>query len=109
MVHISIQHSIFLILKQQIFICHQAIFASRESLKCGFDEQFKICADYDWLCRQVIMGRKTTKVNSIIVDFDIHGVSSQACYQKLELHESLEVVRKYFPEMDIWKYDELPV
>lgn len=88
-------------------ICHQAIFASRESLKCGFDEQFKICADYDWLCRQVIMGRKTTKVNSIIVDFDIHGVSSQACYQKLELHESLEVVRKYFPEMDIWKYDEV--
>lgn len=94
-------------LKSRKNICHQVIFASKESLKDGFDEQFKICADYDWLCHQVIMERKTAKVDTIIVDFDAHGVTSQARYQKIGLQESLKVVRKYFPEMRIWYYGEV--
>ena len=88
-------------------VCHQTIFASKDSLKDGFDEQYKICADYDWLCRQVISGLKTAKVDSVVVDFDTHGITSQSQYQKIGLKESLRVVRKYFPEMGLWNYSEV--
>lgn len=94
-------------LKNRRNICHQAIFASKDSLKDGFDEQFKICADYDWLCRQVTRGLKTAKIDSIVVEFDAHGISSQSQYVKLGLGESLKIVRKYFPEMDIWNHSEI--
>lgn len=88
-------------------VCHQVIFASKESLRDGFDEQFKICADYDWLCRQVNAGFKTAKVDLVIVNFDVCGITSKSQYKKLGLKELLTVVRKNFPDVEIWKYDEV--
>lgn len=86
-------------------VCHQVIFASKESLKEGFDEHFPTCADYDWLCRQMKAGRKTAKLDIVVTDFDIHGVTGQAKYQKLHWREYFEILEKYFPQPE-FKYGE---
>lgn len=86
-------------------VCHQVIFASKVCLKEGFDEQFQTCADYDWLCRQVSAGRRIVKVNAVITDFDIHGVTYQVRYQKQHWKEYFTIIEKYFPELK-FKYSE---
>lgn len=86
-------------------VCHQVIFASKECLKDGFDEQFQICADYDWLCRQICAGKKIVKADMIIVDYDTHGVSNQVQYHKLHWIEDFLVIEKNFPELKS-KYSE---
>lgn len=85
-------------LKKGVKVCHQAIFASKDSLENGFDEQFKICADYDWLCRQVKANRKIIKIESVVVNFDIHGVSGQAQYLKVGAREGIKIMKNNFPE-----------
>lgn len=79
-------------------VCHQVIFASKACLEGGFDEQFQSCADYDWLCRQVEAGKRIVKVDAIVTDFDVHGVTSQAQYQKQHWKEYFMIIEKYFPE-----------
>lgn len=86
-------------------VCHQVIFASKMSLKDGFDEQFQMCADYDWLCRQVSAGRKIVKVNTVVTDFDVHGVTNQVQHQKLHWKEYFMVIERHFPELK-FKYSE---
>lgn len=81
-------------------VCHQAVFASATCLTEGFDEDFKICADYNWLCQMVNQGRHITKTEVLIADYDPYGISNQACYQKLHWNESFDVVRRNFPELD---------
>lgn len=81
-------------------ICHQAVFASASCLEEGFDEHFRICADYNWLCQMVNQGKTIVKAELMIADYDVHGISNQACYQKLHWNESFEVVRKNFPELN---------
>lgn len=88
-------------------VCHQAIFAIRNSLMEGFDEQFKICADYDWLCRQVNLKRKIVKIDLAVVEFNLQGVTNQAKYQKLGLRESMRIVTNNFPETDVSNYSEI--
>lgn len=81
-------------------ICHQAVFASASCLTEGFDENFKICADYNWLCQMVNQGKRIVKAEVLIADYDLCGISNQARYQKLHWNESFEVVRRNFPELD---------
>ena len=94
-------------LKRRINVCHQAIFASRDTLNKGFDEDFKICADYDWLCKQVNAGKKIVKADLIVVNFDIHGVTSKAQNRKLGIKESLKVIKENFPEIAAKDYNEI--
>ncbi len=86
-------------------VSHQGIFASKMCLEDGFDEQFQTCADYDWLCRQVNAGRKIVKVNTVITDFDTHGITNQVHYQKQHWKENFTVLEKNFPESK-FKYNE---
>lgn len=79
-------------------VCHQVIFASKECLEEGFDEYFPTCADYDWLCRQMKAGRKTAKLDIVVTDYDIHGITSQAKFQKIHWKEYFEILEKYFPQ-----------
>lgn len=79
-------------------ICHQVVFASKESLNSGFDEYFSTCADYDWICRQVILGRKIVKLDTIVVNYDIHGITGQVNYQKIHWKEYFEIIERYFPQ-----------
>lgn len=86
-------------------VCHQVIFASKRCLEDGFDEQFQICADYDWLCRQVCSGKKIIKADMTVVDYDMHGVSNQLQYEKLRWKERFRVIEKNFPALK-FKYGE---
>lgn len=79
-------------------VCHQVIFATPDCLKQGFDERFKFCADYDWLCSQVNAGKKIAKVDAIIVDYDLHGVTNQVKHHKVHFEEYFAVIGKYFPQ-----------
>ena len=94
-------------LKNSINVCHQAIFASIESLKEGFDEQYKICADYDWLCRQVADRKKIEKIDLVIADFDMQGISSESQYRKILLEEVLSIPRKYYHEEALDKMGDI--
>ena len=84
-------------LKKGRCVCHQVVFASKQCLGSGFDEDFMFCADYDWLCRQVNAGKKIVKLDAVVTDFDIHGVTSQVRYQKQHWKEYFEVIRRNFP------------
>lgn len=92
-------------LEQGQCVCHQVIFASKRCMEGGFDEQFQICADYDWLCRQVCSGKRIVKADIIIVDYDTQGVSNQVQYQKMRLKENFKVIEKSFPELK-YRYSE---
>lgn len=78
-------------------ICHQVVFASKESLQGGFDEHYTTCADFDWICRQVNAGKKTVKLNLVVTDFDINGITFQTKYQKIHWKEYFEVIGTNFP------------
>lgn len=85
-------------LKRGNCVCHQVIFASKACLEGGFDEKFRICADYDWLCRQVQGGKNIAKLNTVVTDYDVHGVTSQARYQRIHWDEYFEIIGRYFPQ-----------
>lgn len=87
-------------------VCHQAIFASKESMRSGFDEQFKICADYDWLCRQINDKVKIIKIDMVFVNFDTSGLTSQGRYWKTGVNEMIRVIKKNFPEINRSYLDE---
>ena len=92
-------------LSKRKIVCHQTIIASRESLESGFQEKYVICADYDWLCRQVNAGRRIAKFDSIVVIYDSFGVSSQAQYRKKLIKESMEIAFKNFPREALVDYN----
>lgn len=94
-------------LKKRIGICHQAIFADRVTLLNGFDEMFAVCADYNWLCQQVNGDKKITKMNAIIANYDTSGFSSQVQNRKLLIRESMEIMKKNFPETNLSNCDEI--
>ncbi|MBD5492109.1 MAG: glycosyltransferase [Lachnospiraceae bacterium] len=84
-------------LKKGESVCHQVIFAAKDTLTEGFDERYTTCADYDWICRQVNAGRKIIKLNAVVVDYDISGITFQTKYQKIHWKEYFEVIGKHFP------------
>ena len=86
-------------------VCHQVIFATKECLKNGFDEHFMICSDYDWLCQQVNEQKEIVKLEAIVVDYDLCGVTQQVRYQKIHWDEYFEVIGKHFPQPG-FKYGE---
>lgn len=88
-------------------VCHQVIFAAPDCLEQGFDERFKFCADYDWLCSQVNAEKKITKADTIIVDYDLHGVTNQVKHHKVHYEEYFAVIGKYFPQPGFKYGDEV--
>lgn len=79
-------------------VCHQVIFASKMCLKDGFDECFTQCADYDWLCRQVNAKKRISKLDTVVVDYDINGITNQVRHQKTHWKEYFEVIKRNFPQ-----------
>lgn len=80
-------------------ICHQAIVSSIRCIEDGFDETYKIAADFDWLCRQINLGYKIQWADIIISEFDVYGVSSLAKNWTITKAECKTIVEKNFPYM----------
>lgn len=77
--------------------CHQTVLASKNMLLDlnGFDERFKIYADYDLLLRALIKGYSFSYINQVTVGFRKGGVSSDFTKdKKLELIEIYKNVYK---------------
>lgn len=77
-------------------VCHQSIFARRECLLEGFDERYTFSADFDWVCRQLTIGRHFVNSDTIIVRFDKYGVSSMAKNWKRVQDECKDIIQRHF-------------
>lgn len=57
--------------------CHQSVIVKRElMLKYGFDEKYKICADYDFFVKIYMCGAQFEYVNFIFSKYRMNGFSS---------------------------------
>lgn len=84
-------------LQQGNGICHQAIFAKKKCIEY-FDEKYRIVADYDWLCTQVLRERKFLTIDVIICNYDAYGVSGLAKNWEKVSMECIDVANKNFPQ-----------
>lgn len=82
------RYRVFWLLLQGRMVSHQVIFTKTEVMKkCGFDENFKITADYNFLVKAKKNGCTMHYVNrNVSVVENVEGVSS--------LKENLEIMRK---------------
>lgn len=87
-------------LKKGESVCHQVIFAAKDTLSEGFDERYMTCADYDWICRQVNVGRNIVKLNATVVDYDLSGITFQTKYQRIHWKEYFEIIGRHFPRAE---------
>lgn len=78
------------------FCCHQSLMMKRTLINKlgGFDEQYKILADKDLVCKAVKESTKITQVHSPIAIFSLDGASSTQAYR---FYESYKINRKYLP------------
>lgn len=85
-----------------MFYQHQGIFARRSVFSefGGFDIQYRICADYDWLLRVYNKGVQIAYVDSLVSYFSLGGVSSG--FKLLE--EKKDVCLKHLPQSLHGKY-----
>ncbi|MGN0861632.1 MAG: glycosyltransferase family 2 protein, partial [Candidatus Spyradosoma sp.] len=76
------------------FFAHQTIFAKRNLWERfgDFDQNYKICADRDWLCRCFVSGKMTTaKIDSVVAVYAVGGFSdTQRNLHNLERTSLLE-------------------
>ena len=79
-----------------INICHQAMFVKTELLKAsGFDEKYRICADYAKWIELTLQGCIYEYVPFIICRFDMNGMSNTG---NLIYQERDEIQRTLIPE-----------
>lgn len=101
--------------------CHQGVIIKTESLRKyagGFDERFKICADYDQMLRLHLAGCKIAYLNTIFAFFGDDGMSSNnpdalmddavkvvSANFDLTEEEALEIIKRHrIPWRMIWRY-----
>ena len=85
-------------IKRGIPICHQALFTRRKLLKKGFDERYKIAADYEWFCRSVHNNCRVIKIDDIVSRYEGYGISSMALNWRQLQRECVQIVGEYFTE-----------
>lgn len=76
------------------FCCHQSLAMKKEiiSKNGGFDEQYKILADKDLVCKTIKNGAKIKQIHIPISIFSLDGISSTSFQRYIE---SYRVNRKY--------------
>ena len=102
--------------------CHQGVIAKTSVIReyaGGFDERFKICADYDQMLRLHLAGCKIAYLNTIFAFFGDNGMSSNnpdallddavkvvSANFDLTEEEALEIIkRQRIPWRMIWRYN----
>lgn len=79
------------------WLCHQAMFTKREWFEKlgGFDLQFQIAADYDWLFRALAQGAMVYHLPQIVADYKLGGISDVA--QVRSLSEMFQIQNRFPP------------
>lgn len=76
-----------------LVVCHQSILV-RKAIAPNYDLQFRIAADYDWVCKVVSTSRKNCYIDDYISRFMVAGISSQQ-YKK-SWQERFVIMRSHF-------------
>lgn len=78
--------------------CHQGIIAPADSLKnFYFKEEFKYCADFDWLIRCYKAGYQMINTDCMICKYDNTGLTSDKKNRKYMKQESEIILKRNFP------------
>lgn len=82
---------------QSEWLCHQALFVKRALFDTvgGFDLQFQIAADYDWLFRALAQGVVLQHLPHVVADYVLGGISDMA--QVRSLSEMFQVQNRFSP------------
>lgn len=85
-------------------VCHQGVFAKRDTLKDGFDEKYKYKADYAWFCDQYLNGASICEFDKEIVVFDSYGTSNQLSHRRIGDIERKQITYERFDDApEVWK------
>ena len=76
-----------------LVVCHQSILA-RRTLAPRYDLQYKLTADYDWVCRLLDASRRNLYIDAYLSRFMSAGLSSQK--RKQSLKERFVIMRRQF-------------
>lgn len=75
-------------------ICHQGVIAKKEILEEGFSLKYKLCADVDWLYKNIRKKKlKVKTIREIIANYNLDGASSN---YELVRQESFNIECDYF-------------
>lgn len=55
---------------------HQGMFAKTEFLECGFDTNYMIAADYDWVRKTMLNNLNVGYITQVVANFRLGGISS---------------------------------
>ena len=76
-----------------LVVCHQSILV-RKAIAPDYDLQYRISADYDWVCKVLDKSRLNCYIDDYISRFMIAGVSSQQ--RKKAWVERYQIMKKHF-------------
>jgi glycosyltransferase involved in cell wall biosynthesis len=76
-----------------LVVCHQSILVRKE-IAPNYDPQYRISADYDWVCKVLAKSRQNCYIDNYLSRFMIAGVSAQQ--RKKAWEERYRIMRKHF-------------
>lgn len=76
-----------------LVVCHQSILA-RKDMAPDYDIQYRISADYDWVCKVLAQSRQNCYIDNYLSRFMIAGVSAQQ--RKKSWIERYRIMKKHF-------------
>ena len=76
-----------------LVVCHQSILV-RRTLAPEYDLQYRISADYDWVCKVLSVSGQNTYIDSYISRFMVSGLSARQ--RKKSLQERFRIMRRHF-------------
>lgn len=74
-------------------ICHQSIFAKKETLENGFSNDYKLASDFNWILESISQKRKFKYTDVIIAKYNINGASSEI---KTLFYELKQIFKKHY-------------
>ena len=82
-----------------LVVCHQSILV-RKDIAPDYDIQYRISADYDWVCKVLSKSTKNCYIDDYLSRFMIAGVSAQQ--RKKSWLERYRIMKKHFGVMATW-------
>ena len=78
------------------FGCHQGVVMQRKVIETlgGFDEQYRIMADYDLMVRNYKAGNRVKNVRSIVANFSVGGESQKLSSQWVKMMERYRINKR---------------
>ena len=76
-----------------LVVCHQSILV-RKTIAPDYDTQYRISADYDWVCKVLAKSRRNCYIDNYISRFMTSGISAQQ--RKKSWLERYRIMKRHF-------------